>query len=1169
MEESGSQQVTTPLAAWPRLAMAGLLLLLLLLSLSSVLMLYRGRVQAVRQAEQSAGSTVQVLEQSLGNLLEKIDFVLQVTADERVRLAAAANGDRELLAFIDRQFRRMPELDSLRIADQHGTVLLGYGNDPTRPVSMADRDYFQYLRDHPEATMVLSRPLIGKISGKWVITCARRVNLPGNRFGGVVFGVLTLEQINRLFAANLGVQGSATLLTSELRMVTRFDARSGGIKPEEIGSTKAADNWQAFFSSGREREGSYTADSPFDGIRRTYSYRLLEPYRLYLLVGLALDDYLQGWRRELKLTLLGLAAIWCSGLALVIYQRRQHLQDALERLVDERTRALQNTSHELALNEQRLQALLDISQYQAADTQALLDFALEQVIRITDSSIGYIYHYHEEQQEFVLNTWSKGVMPACLVADPQTVYQLDKTGIWGEAVRQRKPIMINDFAAEHPLKKGYPEGHVPLTRFLTVPVFDHQQRIVAVVGVANKELPYTEQDLQQLELMMAEVWRITKRLELEQQLIQAGRQWQTSFDAIKDSMALLDTDQRVLRCNLATTRFLNRPFKEIIGRHCWELVHGIDHQIDGCPMEQVRRNRTSASELLFEGGRWLRVTVDPVLDQQGTLTGAVHIIRDETERVAADQAQQELLAMLEAVQNELYVFSPDTLRFEYANSTALHNLGYRLDQLLQLTPLDMTTIRQAELITMLAPLLLGEQQSLRFETSHRRVDGSSYPVEAYLQLVQTHNGSRCLAVVHDISERTQTQKQLNEALQEARNFRTALDYVSVCIYIKDLESRYVYANRATLELFGCSADELPGSPDSRFFPPGVVEQLHRIDQRVFSGERTAEEVEVPLPDGGTRVYLELKTPFYADEDKELITGLLGISSDITDLKQSQLQLQQLQAQMLQNEKLASIGQLSAGIAHEINNPMGFINSNLGTLEKYVEKFDRYIGFLEQDLQRCGSDLQEAAALRKSLKLDYVQRDIRQLLAESIEGAERVMRIVQDLKSFSRSDTSQIGSADLNQCLDSTINIIWNQLKYVAELKREYGELPKVHCNIQQLNQVFMNLLVNASHAIEQQGREQPGLITVRTWADGEYACVSISDTGCGIPDEVRHRIFEPFFTTKEVGKGTGLGLSISYDIVRKHGGELQVESCSGQGTTFTVRVPFTPPPPQQKTDAKG
>lgn len=836
-------------------------------------------------------------------------------------------------------------------------------------------------------------------------------------------------------------------------------------------------------------------------------------------------------------------------------QQRSPVQ--LEQLVAERTRQLIESSHELAINQLRLEALLEISQHQASDLQEMLDFALDKALQVTGSQYGFICHYYEDRQEFVLSSWSKGVMPICGVTDKQTVFQLDKIGIWGEAVRQRRLLLLNDYAASgHPAKKGYPEGHVPLERLLVVPIFDASQRIVGVVAVANKEQLYSDNDGTQLELMMAEVWRIVKRLELEQKLVQAGRQWQTSFDAISDSMVLVDADQRVLRCNLATTRFLNRPFSEIIGRPCWELVHGVNNRIDGCPMERVRQSRVSESELLFEGGRWLRLTVDPVLDEQGLLVGAVHIIRDETERVAADQARQELLAMLEAVQNELYIFNPDTLLFEYVNRYAQRNLGYEASQLLQMTPLDLKPFKRQELVGLLAPLTSGDLQLQRFESIHRRADGSCYPVEVHLQLVQTHSGPRCLAVVHDITERSQVQKQLKEALQEARNFRTALDYVSVCIYIKDLESRYVYANRATLELFGCTAEELPGSPDSRFFLPEVVEQLHRIDQRVFSGERTAEEVVVSMPDGSSKVYFELKTPFYADEENELISGLLGISTEITDLKQSQRELQQLQAQMLQNEKLASIGQLSAGIAHEINNPMGFINSNLGTLEKYVEKFDRYIGFLEQTLQHSGCDLQEAVALRKTLKLDYVQHDIRQLLVESIEGAERVMRIVQDLKSFSRSDSSQVGSADLNQCLDSTINIIWNQLKYMAELKREYGELPKVHCNIQQLNQVFMNLLVNASHAIEQSGRTEPGLITVRTWADNGYACVSVSDTGSGIPDEVRNRIFEPFFTTKEVGKGTGLGLSISYDIVKKHGGEILVESCVGQGTTFTVRVPF-------------
>jgi two-component system NtrC family sensor kinase len=189
--------------------------------------------------------------------------------------------------------------------------------------------------------------------------------------------------------------------------------------------------------------------------------------------------------------------------------------------------------------------------------------------------------------------------------------------------------------------------------------------------------------------------------------------------------------------------------------------------------------------------------------------------------------------------------------------------------------------------------------------------------------------------------------------------------------------------------------------------------------------------------------------------------------------------------------------------------------------------------------------------RKRLKIDYIFDDSPQLIAESLDGAQRVRKIVQDLKSFSRVDDTEQKRADLKECLESTIGIAWNEIKYVATLKKDYGDIPPVLCYPQQLNQVFMNLLVNAAHAITGQGE-----IRVRTWQDGGEVCISVSDTGCGISEENQKRIFEPFFTTKEVGKGTGLGLSISYDIIKKHHGDIQVDSEIGTGTTFTVRIPI-------------
>jgi PAS domain S-box-containing protein len=272
---------------------------------------------------------------------------------------------------------------------------------------------------------------------------------------------------------------------------------------------------------------------------------------------------------------------------------------------------------------------------------------------------------------------------------------------------------------------------------------------VAVVGVANKDLPYTEQDAIQLELMMAEVWRITKRLELELKLIHAGHEWQITFDAISDSVSLIDLDQRVVRCNRASTRYFRQGFKDVIGQHCWKLVHGTDHPIEDCPMQRAKQSRATESQLIFEGGRWLQVSVDPLLNEAGDMIGAVHIVHDDTERVTTEQSRLELLAMLEAVQNELYVFKPDTLLFEYVNQSAQHNLGYPMAQLLQMGPMDLKPLSRQQFLQLLTPLALGEQQLLRFETTHQRADGSSYPIEVNLQLVETRSGSRYLAVIHD------------------------------------------------------------------------------------------------------------------------------------------------------------------------------------------------------------------------------------------------------------------------------------------------------------------------------------------------------------------------------------------------------------------------------------
>ena len=266
------------------------------------------------------------------------------------------------------------------------------------------------------------------------------------------------------------------------------------------------------------------------------------------------------------------------------------------------------------------------------------------------------------------------------------------------------------------------------------------------------------------------------------------------------------------------------------------------------------------------------------------------------------------------------------------------------------------------------------------------------------------------------------------------------------------------------------------------------------------------------------------------------------------------ELKATQSQFVQHEKMASIGQLAAGVAHEINNPIGFVTSNLGTLQKYTA---RLVEFLQTQAEIFPPEQGDDRAIRlgearSQLKIEPILEDLPSLIAESLDGVERVRKIVQNLKSFSRVDQSEYSMADINQCLDDTLNIIWNELKYKCTVKKDYGDLPQTRCYPQQLNQVFMNLLVNAAQAIESQGE-----IVITTRASETEIAVAIADSGSGIPPENLNRIFEPFFTTKEVGKGTGLGLSITYDIVtKKHGGKIEVASEPGKGTTFVVTLPI-------------
>ncbi len=279
--------------------------------------------------------------------------------------------------------------------------------------------------------------------------------------------------------------------------------------------------------------------------------------------------------------------------------------------------------------------------------------------------------------------------------------------------------------------------------------------------------------------------------------------------------------------------------------------------------------------------------------------------------------------------------------------------------------------------------------------------------------------------------------------------------------------------------------------------------------------------------------------------------LLRRNAELTELN---AKLSKTQEQLMQADKLASIGQLAAGVAHEINNPIGYVFSNFGTLETYIQNLFTVLSAYQACEKYISSPecLEKIKALCEEVELDFLREDTPTLMAESKEGIIRVRKIVKDLKDFSHADEGQEWQwADLHRGIDSTLNIVNNEIKYKAELIKEYGDLPEVECFPSQINQVIMNIVVNAAHAITERGE-----IIVRTGCEGNNIWIAISDTGSGISADNLQRIFDPFYTTKPIGQGTGLGLSLSYGIIKKHQGNIDVQSEIGKGTMFKITLPI-------------
>jgi len=369
------------------------------------------------------------------------------------------------------------------------------------------------------------------------------------------------------------------------------------------------------------------------------------------------------------------------------------------------------------------------------------------------------------------------------------------------------------------------------------------------------------------------------------------------------------------------------------------------------------------------------------------------------------------------------------------------------------------------------------------------------------------------------------------------NFRAGcnrlMDFIPAGIYLKDRDLKYLAVNKAFCNLVGKQPSDIVGRTNADILSKSEADKYLVHELNVLNSGRDIESQEIKVTDCDNNArWLSISiVPLH--DDKAGVIGLIGMAQDTTELHLSRQQL-------MQSDKLAAIGTLAAGVAHEINNPIGYINSNLNTMLKYLDKISQYFARAECD----DNELE--------LKIKDLMEDFRDAVSESIQGAMRVRKIVADLKSFSRVDRAEKELADINEGIESTLNIVWNELKYKCIVEKELGNLPDLYCIPNQLNQVFMNLLVNAGQAIE----GNAGLIKIKTWHDDANIYVSVKDNGCGVPKDKFGKIFEPFYTTKEVGKGTGLGLSVAYDIIKKHAGSIEVKSEVSVGSEFIISLPL-------------
>lgn len=638
----------------------------------------------------------------------------------------------------------------------------------------------------------------------------------------------------------------------------------------------------------------------------------------------------------------------------------------------------------------------------------------------------------------------------------------------------------------------------------------------------EREYQKLKQENEVLKQLLAQVEE--EKIALFEQVLQIRAEWEAAFNAITDRIFVEDKNYTVIRANMAVLKDYGLTSEEIVGKRCFEVFRGNDAPCLGCPVTETMVTGKPALGQMYnprlKGNYYVRTY--PIFDRYGQVAAVVVEDISKTKKLEQElrDSENRFRHIVEQANDGILVIGKEN-RVELANKTAAEITGYSLETLAGLNFFDLFDEKNQIFIKKLMESGIN-QGGLRVCTELEFINarGESKEAEICFTIVQDHAGAlKTYVYLRDIS----LPKRIENELRKANDFLRNLIENSVDgIIAADMKGHIIIFNKSAEKLLSYSAEEAMRKVHiTQLYPLGVAKEImRRLRSSEYGGVGRLETSQFTLiSKAGEEIPINISAAIIYEQGKEIAS--FGIFTDLREKVKMERELRETQLQLMQSEKMASLGKLAAGVAHEINNPLGGI-------------------------------LIFSKMLLEDLPLNDPRREDLERISQE---AMRCKEIVKGLLEFARQTSYKMEPTDLNRALQQCISLLENQalfhnIRIVNELD---PHLPLIMANSSQLNQVFMNIILNAAEAMEGQGTL---IIRTQLGLDKTSVLIEFTDTGCGIKAELLPRIFEPFFTTKEVGKGTGLGLAMSYGIIEKHRGRIWVRSKEGEGSTFTIELPL-------------